>query len=159
MGETLKIVKKYGCRRMASESANHNDIGSANGNSNIATNAGNTSGLVVNLNPTTSSQEDHRSPRRIAHRLLNPDRPNHLPMPPPYTSREPSILQHPMSPPPRYTSTLGLDNVIETNQALHVNIPEEQDINNPDSSEANPHPPTYQEAISARDDQTDENKK
>ena len=42
---------------MASESANHNDIGSANGNSNITTNAGNTSGLVVNLNPTTSNQE------------------------------------------------------------------------------------------------------
>ena len=56
-------------------------------------------------------------------------------------------------------SLLTLDNVNETNQQLHVNIPEEDNTNNSDISEANPQPPSYQEAINSQDNPTDETKK
>jgi len=82
---------------------------------------------------------------------------NNLPMPPPYTSREPSISHHPMSPPPRYTSVQGIDNIGYSLQGLQVNIPEEQAQNNNEEVES-PQPPSYQEAISSKDDQPVENK-
>ena len=56
-------------------------------------------------------------------------------------------------------SLLTLDNVTETNNELHVNIPEEENANNSAISETNPQPPTYQEAINSQDNPTDETKK
>ena len=47
-------------------------------------------------------------------------------------------------------SLLGIDNVIEGPQELHVNIPEEQQAETSDI-ETNTQPPSYQEAISSQD--------
>ena len=56
-------------------------------------------------------------------------------------------------------SILTLDNVTETNQELHVNIPEEETTNNSDISETNRQPPSYQEAITSQNNPIDETKK
>merc|ERR1712141_185301 len=75
--------------------------------------------------------------------LLDPSTENHLPMPPPYTSREPSISRHPMSPPPRYTSILGIDSAVEEPRELHVDIPEEQETTATIGSTDDQQPPSY----------------
>merc|ERR1712179_340267 len=143
--ENLKIVKKYGSRRTASDNENAATIDDT---ATVATN--NRSGLVVNLGTAATAREGNTSPRHVG-RLHILNNVTNLPMPPPYTSREPSILQHPMSPPPRYTSVLGIDNIGHSVQGLQVNIPEEQ-AQNANENEANPQPPSYQEAINSQDD-------
>merc|ERR1712062_133969 len=64
-------------------------------------------------------------------------------MPPPYTSREPSISRHPMSPPPRYTSILRIDSAVEEPRELHVDIPEEQETTATIGSNDEQQPPSY----------------
>ena len=54
-------------------------------------------------------------------------------------------------------SVQGIDNIGHSLQGLQVNIPEEQAQNNNEEVE-NPQPPSYQEAISSKDDQPVENK-
>ena len=125
--ETLKIVKKYGCRRNDNPTTTHDSAASSNANPRT--------GLVVNLGTTSTNREGiamykicffdsilngtrnksgdsiylihfrslgNISPRHVGRPHIHSNV-NNLPMPPPYTSREPSISQHPMSPPPRYT--------------------------------------------------------
>ena len=48
-------------------------------------------------------------------------------------------------------SVLGIDNIGHSVQGLQVNIPEEQ-AQNANENEANPQPPSYQEAINSQDD-------
>ena len=54
-------------------------------------------------------------------------------------------------------SILEIDNVANDIQELHVDIPEEQGGNH-SNSEANPQPPSYQEAISSQNNPSVENK-
>ena len=53
---------------------------------------------------------------------------------------------------------MEIDNVANDIQELHVDIPEEQGGNH-SNSEANPQPPSYQEAINSQDKQINETKK
>ena len=52
---------------------------------------------------------------------------------------------------------MEIDNVANDIQELHVDIPEEQGGNH-SNSEANPQPPSYQEAISSQNNPSVENK-
>merc|ERR1712038_1480296 len=95
--ETLKIIKNYGSRRATGD---NNNTTTENNTSTATTN--HSFGLVVNIGASGTNREANRSPRHTSRQHIHNNTSN-LPMPPPYTSREPSILQHPMSPPPRYT--------------------------------------------------------
>merc|ERR1712038_1837998 len=149
--ETLKIIKNYGSRRATSDNNN-----STTANNSATANTNHDSGLVVNLGASGTNREANRSPRHVSRQhILNNT--SNLPMPPPYTSREPSILQHPMSPPPRYTSVLGIDNIENSQQGLQVNIPEEISQENVEN-EGNPQPPSYQEAISSEESKPTDDK-
>merc|ERR1739844_128853 len=140
---SLKISKEYGSRRTtdddSNEEGNGTDVSVESGISN--TTATNLSGRRRTGNAASTLLGHHR--RATGGPLLDPSTENNLPMPPPYTSREPSISRHPMSPPPRYTSTLGIDNVVEEPRELHVNIPEEQETTATIASNGEQQPPNY----------------
>lgn len=149
---TLNIQKKYSSRSLQTNSSDNN-----------ANNTGEGTDLVVNLisngrssnqqniNSAATAADDGGFPNFQRSNLLQnrlQDVIGQLPMPPPYTSREPSIARHPMTPPPQYTSILGLNNLVDGAGDLHVNIPEEQDVDNA-NIEVSSQPPSYQEAINS----------
>ena len=95
----MKVSKEYGSRRTtdddSNEEGNGTDFSVVSGISN--TTATNLSGRGRTGNAASTIRRAAGGP------LLDRSSESHLPMPPPYTSREPSISRHPMSPPPRYT--------------------------------------------------------